>query len=81
MDLFNNISIVKRLVACFVLLAIVILVVGGVNYRGMSHINMETEKVINSSPLIDTAMKMKMVIKSQQLIIMEILSSRGKAEV
>ncbi|MEJ1359706.1 MAG: methyl-accepting chemotaxis protein [Candidatus Sedimenticola sp. (ex Thyasira tokunagai)] len=80
MGFLNNISIVARLVACFVLLAVVILVVGGVNYQGMSQINTESEKVTSSAPLIDTAMKMKMSIRSEQLNIMEILSSNDKKE-
>ncbi|MES9910789.1 MAG: methyl-accepting chemotaxis protein [Candidatus Sedimenticola sp. 4PFRAG1] len=81
MGLLKNISVVNRLVVCFILLAVVILVVGGVNYQGMARINSESEKVINSAPLIDTAMKMKMVIRSQQLMIMEMLSALDSDEV
>ncbi|MEJ1298531.1 MAG: MCP four helix bundle domain-containing protein [Candidatus Sedimenticola sp. (ex Thyasira tokunagai)] len=80
MGFLNNISIMARLVACFGLLAVVILVVGGVNYHGMSQINRESEKVISSAPLIDTAMRMKMAIRSQQLHIMEMLSSEDRGE-
>ncbi|MES9899162.1 MAG: methyl-accepting chemotaxis protein [Sedimenticola sp.] len=80
MGFLNNISIMARLVACFGLLAVVILVVGGVNYQGMNQINKESEKVISSAPLIGTAMKMKMAIRSQQLYIMEMLSAEDKGE-
>ncbi|MES9857857.1 MAG: methyl-accepting chemotaxis protein [Sedimenticola sp.] len=81
MGILRKISIVKRLVASFGLLALVILVVGGVNYQGMYYMNMETGKVIGSAPLIDTATKIKMAIRNQQLITSEMLRSESKEDV
>ncbi len=81
MGFLTKVSIVKRLVACFGLLAIVILVVGGVNYQGMYYMNKETAKVISTAPLIDTSIKIKMEIQSQQMITMEMLGSHSREEI
>jgi methyl-accepting chemotaxis protein len=80
MQLLQNISIANRLIAGFGLLAILLLLTGGMAYRGMSHMNEDSRKIVETSPLIDAAMEMKMATRTHQLAIMEMLAADSVAE-
>jgi len=75
----GDIRIRTKLTGGFLSVALVLLVVGVVNYRGISGMDRETVHITETAPLVDAAMEMKFAIVNNQLLIMEMMEEDDMA--
>jgi methyl-accepting chemotaxis protein len=74
----DNIKVGTKLVGGF-LIVTAILVMGGVlGYRNISEMGNKTTDILQATPLVDAAMEMKLAVRSDMQMIMELLASEEK---
>ncbi len=73
--MFANVSLGKKLIAGFIAVALAVLIVGLVGFRAATVMDNETKIILETFPLVDAAMEMKLAVSKDQLGIMEMLEA------
>ncbi len=77
---FNTRNLGTRLAVAFLSLVVVLLLFGLLSLSNVHRMNESTGGIIRAVPLIDVTEEMKRIIVHDQLMVMEMLSSRDVAE-
>jgi len=72
---FKNFKISTRLISGFLFVSLILTIIGGIGFWGLVSMNDEVEKIKQTTPLIDAAMEMKLAIRTDTQVIMEILNA------
>ncbi|MCG8427367.1 MAG: methyl-accepting chemotaxis protein [Chromatiales bacterium] len=81
MRFIKNISIAQRLIGGIGFIVMLLLIVGGLAYRGMTQMNEGSQRFLETAPLIDVAMEMKVSTRTHQLVIMEMLAAESISDI
>jgi methyl-accepting chemotaxis protein len=78
--MFKNLSLMKKLMGGFLILSAITICVAGTGVYGLTKIRADFQTVIESSPLIDAAMEMKISVARDMQMIMELLAAGSKSD-
>jgi len=70
----------SKLYAGFLLVTLVLMIVGGLGYRNVGNMSAKTTDILHSSPLMDSAMEMKISVARDMQMIMELLAAADQSE-
>ena len=70
----------SKLYAGFLLVTLVLIIVGGLGYRSVGNMGAKTTEILHSSPLMDSAMEMKISVARDMQMIMELLAAGDQGE-
>ncbi|MCG8632974.1 MAG: MCP four helix bundle domain-containing protein, partial [Desulfobacterales bacterium] len=73
--MIKNMSLLKKLMGGFLILSGITIIVAGTGVYGLLKIKDNFQTVLESSPLIDAAMEMKISVARDMQMIMELLAS------
>lgn len=76
----RDLKIRVKLMGSFIIISLILVLVGLTGYISLSSMTRKTENIIQTSPLIDAAMEMKLSVQSDMQLIMEILDSDNKTD-
>ncbi|MBF0288918.1 MAG: MCP four helix bundle domain-containing protein [SAR324 cluster bacterium] len=69
-----------KLIGGFLLVTAILLIVGTLGYRSISDMESKTQSIIEASPLVDAAMEMKLAVRFDMQLIMELLAAGNPEE-
>ncbi len=67
-----------KLLAGFILVALILLAVGGLSFYSVMQMNQRTTRIAHIVPLLDAAMELKFTMAKDQQILMELMASADK---
>jgi methyl-accepting chemotaxis protein len=76
----DNIKIGTKLMGGFLLVTSILVIVGSIGYRSVSEMGAKTTDILETTPLIDAAMEMKLSVRSDMQMIMELLAASDENE-
>jgi len=76
----QNWKIGSKLYAGFFMVTLVLMIVGGLGYRSVGNMSAKTTEILHSSPLMDSAMEMKIAVARDMQMIMELLAVGNQSE-
>ncbi|MBF0620826.1 MAG: HAMP domain-containing protein [Magnetococcales bacterium] len=80
MPSIQDLKIGTKLIASFLIIAFILLVVGGLGYRNTNSMSASTERILQTAPLVDGAMSMRISVARDMQMIMELLASGDDGE-
>ncbi|SLM27596.1 putative McpB1 [Desulfamplus magnetovallimortis] len=78
--MLKNINIFKKLTGGFLVVSFLTLFVAGIGIYGLYDMKNNLQKIVETAPLIDAAMEMKIAVARDMQMIMEILSPESQDE-
>jgi methyl-accepting chemotaxis protein len=78
--MFKRLKLSTKIISGFVGISLIILIVGLLGYQGLNKIALKQKDLVESVPLIDAAMEMKIAVISDMLMLMDMLSAQEKDE-
>jgi methyl-accepting chemotaxis protein len=78
--MFKNLSLMKKLMGGFLILSAITICVAGTGVYGLTKVRANFQTVLESSPLIDAAMEMKISVARDMQMIMELLAAESKSD-
>lgn len=76
----KNLKIGVRLIGGFLIVTVILAIVGGVGFLGLSNMTEESEKIRKAAPLVDAAMEMKISAISDMLATMDLLAAENQKD-
>ncbi len=76
----ENMKLGTKLIGGFLLVTAILVVVGVLGYRSISSMESRTRDIIEAAPLVDAAMEMKLAVRADMQIIMELLEAGNQEE-
>ena len=80
MKTIDNIKIGTKLISGFLLVTTILLVVGTVGYQNIATLGEKTKEIIQTTPLADATLEMKLAVRSDMQMIMELLAANDQKE-
>lgn len=74
----KNIKLSTKQIGGFLVISLILVVVGLVGYSSINQIEAKLGTLVKSSPLIDAAMEMKLAVRTDMQLIMEMLAATDK---
>jgi methyl-accepting chemotaxis protein len=74
-EMFKNMKLGTKLITGFMSIAVVLLVVGLLGYRGVGNMGKKTTDIVEAAPLMDAAMEMELAVALDRVMIMEMLEA------
>ncbi len=72
----KKLSLGQKQIAGFLIVTVIMLVVGGVGFLGIKSLGDKSNDIIESAPLIDAAMEMKLALAQDMQIVMDIIACK-----
>lgn len=69
-----------KLATSFCFIALLIIAVGLLNYRGMNQMQAKTSDILIASPWVDAAMEMKLSVVTDMQLVMELQAAKNQSE-
>ena len=80
MAIKGNMKLGTKLMTAFLVIAAVVLIVGGLGYFNVKGMGSKTVQVMHATPLVDAAMEMKLAVAVDRQLVMELLVADNQAD-
>ena len=77
---FSDWKIGTKLIVAILLISVILVVVGGFSYRNIALMDEKTHEILDTSPLVDASMEMRLAVVRDMQMIMELLASQDKEQ-
>ncbi|MBF0445662.1 MAG: methyl-accepting chemotaxis protein [Magnetococcales bacterium] len=74
----DNIRVGTKLIGGFLMVTAILVFGGALGYKNITEMGNKTTDILHATPLVDSAMEMKLAVRSDMQMIMELLASKDK---